>query len=76
MSSTAKWMREVTRIARKHAPTGTVHIETGKRGHPHLIIDIAGKVRSLPISSSPAQHSAAMFGVERDVRRIIREMTQ
>jgi hypothetical protein len=78
MSSTAKWMRTVIGVGRKHADPfgGSVHIETGRRGHPHLILDIAGKVRFLPISSSPGMQSQAVFSVERDIRRLVREMTQ
>lgn len=76
MSSTAKWMREVISLGRKHVVGGNVRIETHRRGHPHLIIDIGGTVRSIPISSSPGMQSQAMFSVERDIKRVVREMTR
>jgi hypothetical protein len=70
-----KYHRYVIELGRRYvAPfDGTVEI-TKNRTHPHLIVTIGGRSKSLPFAGSPRQIDQGLKHCEHQLRKMVQEM--
>lgn len=72
-----KPIREVMKVVRPIIDAAGAHcrIEGGSGAHPKLIIELNGKTRQTPLSTSPRVTGMAVKYKTSDVKRMIREMS-